>query len=134
MELEQKVMSLFRAFNRRALAEVEDLCGGDVTFEAATAEFAERPGAYSGREGMREYFADVDRIWEELLITPRRILAEGGEAVALGRVFARSRRLGLRDLPIGWRLRDGPGGFEWIKVYDDRAEALRDWERATRGD
>ena len=128
MGLERSVAMLFSAFNRRAVGEVIDLCAEDIEFEAATAEFTGRSGIYAGREGMRQYFADVERIWDEVLITPRRIAVRDGEAIALGRVFARSRSAGLRDLPVAWRLRAPAGLFEWIKVYEDRAEALRSWE------
>jgi ketosteroid isomerase-like protein len=126
-ELEENVVRLFRAFNRRTVEDVVALCAEDVRFESATAEFAGREGTYSGREGMRRYFEDVEQVWEELLITPRRILVCGEDALAVGRVFARSRRHGLRDLPVAWRLRSEAGGFGWIKVYGNRLEALRGW-------
>ena len=126
-QLEEAVSALFRAFNRRDLDEVASLCAEGVRFEAATAEFAGRSGGYGGRDGMREYFEDVDRVWEELLITPRRIASREGEALAIGRVFARSREHGLRDLPVAWRLRAEGGLFTWIKVYEDRMAALREW-------
>ena len=131
-DLEQTVTQLFRAFNRREVEEAIALCADTLEFEAATAEFAGR-GVYAGRDGMREYFADVERVWEELLITPRQVVARNGEALVVGRVFARGRRVGLRDLPVAWRLRASGGLFEWIKVYLDRPEAIRAWERATGG-
>jgi len=129
-QLERAVSDLFRAFNRRDVEEVASLCAEGVRFEAATAEFAGRPSVYEGREGMRDYFADVERVWEDLLITPRRIAARGDQALAIGRVFARSRELGLRDLPVAWRMRTEDGLFAWIRVYEDRLAALRDWPPA----
>jgi ketosteroid isomerase-like protein len=126
--LERSVAKLFGAFNRRAVDEVIELCAEGIEFEAATAESAAHSGIYAGREGVREYFADLERVWDEVLITPRRIAVRDGEAIALGRVFARSRSAGLRDLPVAWRLRARAGRFDWIKVYEDRAEALRSWE------
>jgi ketosteroid isomerase-like protein len=132
-ELEQAVVSLFSAFNRREVEEVVALCAEDVRFEAATAEFAGREGAYAGREGMRDYFHDVASVWDELLITPRRILARGDGAVAFGRIFARGPNVGLRDLPIAWLFAGHDRLFTSIVVYEDRLAALSDWERGAPG-
>ena len=129
MGLERSGGMLFSACTRRAVDEVIELCAEDVEFEATTAELAGHSAIYAGREGMRQYFADVERLWDEILITPRRIaVRDDGEAIALGRMFARSRSAGLRDLPVAWRLRAPAGLFEWIKVYEDRLDALRSWQ------
>lgn len=125
--LEDAVSKLFDSFNRRAVDEVLELCAADLEFEAASAEFAGRSGAYAGHDGMQEYFADVDRVWDELLITPRGIIVRGEEALAIGRVFARSRSAGLRDMPVAWRFRASAGLFDRIKVYEDPSQALSAW-------
>jgi ketosteroid isomerase-like protein len=129
-ELDQVVANLFGAFNRRAVDEVAALCATDVRFDAASADLAGREGAYSGLEGMRDYFHDVASVWDELLITPRRVLVRGDEALVIGRVFARGRRVGLRDLPIAWRLSVRDGLIARITVYEDRVAAISDWDRS----
>jgi ketosteroid isomerase-like protein len=130
--IEQAVTSLFSAFNRRAVDEVTALCTADVRFDAAGSGFGEREVAYSGREGMRDYLHDVASVWDEFLITPRRIVSQGEEALVLGRVFARGRRVGLRDLPIAWRLVARRGRFASIRLYEDQLAAIRDWQRTGR--
>ena len=120
------VESLFDAFNRRDVAALLALCDEEVVFHAATGEFAGREAPYVGMDGMRAYFDDVDRLWEELLITPREIVPveDGDGVVVFGRVFARGREHGIRDLPVAWRwdLRDGR--FVWGRVYLDPDQVL----------
>ena len=120
------VESLFDAFNRRDVAALLALCDENVVFHAATAEFAGRDAPYVGTDGMRAYFKDVGRLWEELLITHREIVPVEGGVVIFGRVFARGRQHGIRDLPVAWRwdLRDGR--FVWGRVYLDPEQVLSD--------
>lgn len=118
------VERLFDAFNRRDLDALLGLCNEDVEFHAATADFADRGEPYRGRQGMRDYFDDVDRIWEELLITPRQIVPIDDGVVVYGQVFARGRELGIRDLPIAWRWMVRDGRFTWGKVYLDPEQVL----------
>lgn len=122
----EMVESLFDAFNRRDVEAVVELCDEDVEFHAATAEFAGKPDPYVGRIGMREYFDDVSRLWEELLITPREIVPVEDGVVVFGRVFARGREHGIRDLPIAWRWKLRDGRFAWGRVYMDPEQALSD--------
>jgi ketosteroid isomerase-like protein len=122
----EMVESLFDAFNRRDVEAVVELCDEDVEFHAATAEFAGKPDPYVGRVGMREYFDDVSRLWEELLITPREIVPVEGGVVVFGRVFARGRAHGIRDLPIAWRWKLREGRFAWGRVYMDPGQVFSD--------
>ena len=118
------VESLFDAFNRRDVDALLGLCDEEVVFHAATGEFAGREAPYVGMDGMRAYFDDVDRLWEELLITPREIVPLDGGVVVFGRVFARGRELGIRDLPVAWRWALRDGRFVWGRVYLDPEQVL----------
>ncbi len=116
---------LFDAFNRRAGAEIAALCHEEVEFAPMTGALAGRTTAYRGREGLVEYLGDVERVWEELLVTVHDTYVEGELILAAGRVYARSREIGLRDLPVTWHWRLKDGLFLYGRVFDDPAEALQ---------
>ena len=100
---------LFHAFNQRDAETIVGLCSEQMEFLAVTGEEVGRESPYRGRDGLREYLADVERIWEELLITPSRVERRGERLLVVGRVYVRSRELGIRDMPVAWIwvLRDG---------------------------
>jgi ketosteroid isomerase-like protein len=106
---EALVGRLFHAFNQRDAETIVALCSNEMEFVAVTAEEAGRQSPYSGSQGLRDYLADVERIWEELLITPSRVERRDDRLLVVGRVYVRSRELGIRDMPVAWvwRLRDG---------------------------
>jgi len=93
---------LFHAFNQRDEEAIVELCSEEMEFYAVTAEEIGRSDPYRGVEGLHEYLADVERIWEELLITPSRVEQRGNRLLVLGRVYVRSRALGIRDVPVAW--------------------------------
>jgi ketosteroid isomerase-like protein len=100
---------LFNAFNQRDGETIVALCAEQMEFVAVTGEEAGRAAPYNGRDGLREYLADVESLWEELLITPSRVERRGEYLLVVGRVYVRSRELGIRDMPVAWiwKLRDG---------------------------
>lgn len=106
---EALVARLFNAFNQRDAETIVALCAEQMEFIAVTGEQAGRAAPYSGRDGLREYLADVESLWEELLITPSRVERRGERLLVVGRVYVRSRELGIRDMPVAWiwELRDG---------------------------
>ena len=117
------VDELFRAFAARDADALVAVMAEDVIFEPASTEVAIR-APYRGREGMREYLAEVARDWEQFDVT----VAETREAppyvVALGRVYARTGGF-VADNPIAfvWEVRDG--AVVWGRTFTDRAAALR---------
>ena len=48
-------------------------------------------------------------VWEELLVTPSEVEQIGDQLLVRGRVYVRSRELGIRDMPAAWiwEVRDG---------------------------
>lgn len=97
------VERLYEAFNRRDFNDVHALCDDALEFfPYATAEAVGRTEPYVGPRGLRQYLADATRIWEELLITPSQVEQRGSRLLVRGRVYARSRELGIRDLPLAW--------------------------------
>lgn len=124
-ELHEAVVGrLFHAFNRRDAEAIVSLCSEEMEFFAVTGEEAGRAAPYRGRDGLREYLTDVERIWEELLITPSRVERHDDRLLVVGRVYVRSRELGIRDVPAGWiwQLRDGL--FVRGVVFADPDEAV----------
>jgi ketosteroid isomerase-like protein len=103
------VRAIYDAFARRdieaALAHVSD----DVTFEpSGTARLTGRAEPYRGHAGMREYFADAARVWEELTLHAEDVRATLGSVVVFGRADGRVDGEPVsRRVVWTWRLRDG---------------------------
>lgn len=94
---------LYRCFNERDEACLAELCDERMEFfPVGTAEALGREAPYSGRAGLHEYLADIAQVWEELRVSPGEVEAAGGTILVRGRAYARSRELGIRDLPVAW--------------------------------
>lgn len=120
---EALVGRLFNAFNQRDDEAIAELCSPSMEFFAVTAEEVGRGAPYVGPEGLRDYLADVDRFWEELLITPGRVERRDDALLVLGRVYVRNRELGIRDMPVAWVWRVEDGLFVRGEVFTDPADA-----------
>jgi len=104
------VERLYECFNHRDEACIVELCDESMEFfPAVTAEAVGREAPYAGQAGLRDYLADVATVWEELRVTPAEVEAHGDSLLVRGRVYARSRELGIRDVPVAWiwQVRDG---------------------------
>ena len=96
-----------------------------MEFFAVTAEEVGRDAPYVGPEGLRDYLDDVATVWEELLITPERGRAAAATALLVrGRVYLRSRELGIRDMPAAWIWEVQDGRFVRGEVFADPEEAV----------
>ena len=119
------VERLFGAFNRRDADEIAAVCDeGMGFFPIGTAEAVGRDAPYVGPAGLRDYLGDVDRAWEELLITPNVIERRSGSLLVRGRVYARSRALGIRDMPVAWIWDVAGGLFIRGEVFPDPEQAV----------
>jgi hypothetical protein len=83
-----------------------------------------RSGSYTGHEGLRLYFADVAAVWEELLVTPQRVRSHEDVILVTGRVYARGRVHGIRDLPAAWVWRREGDLLREVTVYAGLEDAL----------
>jgi ketosteroid isomerase-like protein len=104
------VERLYACFNERDEAGMVELCDEQMEFfPVVTAEAVGRDAPYSGRAGLHDYLSDVAAVWEELLITPSLVERRGDSLLVRGRAYARSRELGIRDVPVAWiwEVRDG---------------------------
>ena len=119
------VARLFDAFNRRDAEEIAAVCEETMEFfPVGTADAVGRSAPYVGPDGLRDYLGDVDRAWEELLITPATVERQGGQLLVWGRVYVRSREQGIRDVPIAWIWEVAGGRFARGEVFPDPEQAL----------
>jgi serine phosphatase RsbU (regulator of sigma subunit)/ketosteroid isomerase-like protein len=132
-EREQELVErLYNAFNRRDAAEIVAVCDPRMGFfPIGTAEQVGRDAPYVGPEGLSEYMRDVERAWDELQIVPKVVESHGRSLLVRGRVYARSRPLGIRDMPVAWIWDLADGKFIRGEVFRDPEEAVRRLSAAT---
>ena len=75
--------------------------------------------------------SDVERAWDELQIVPKVVERHGRSLLVRGRVYARSRPLGIRDMPVAWIWDLAGGKFTRGEVFRDPEEAVRRLAAAT---
>lgn len=126
-EAEQELIErLFAAFNRRDSEGIVELCDEQMEFfPVGTAEEVGRTAPYVGPAGLTEYLLDVDCAWDELLTNPKVIERHGRSLLVRGRVYARSRALGIRDMPVAWIWDLADGKVVRGEVFRDPEEAVR---------
>jgi ketosteroid isomerase-like protein len=121
---------LFNAFNQRDAEAIEALCSPRMEFFAVTGEEVGRGAPYVGPEGLRDYFADVESFWEELLITPGSVEWREDRLLVLGRVYVRNREIGIRDMPVAWIWQVEGGLFVRGEVFADPVAAAERFAQA----
>ena len=118
----ETVRAVFDAFARRDRERLSELITDDMEFHAVTAEVAGREGPYRGREGMDQYFDDVEATWDEIVLTPVNFEQVGDVVLVTGRVWA-SGSGRVVDSSTGW-LFDAPRGAARVgRVFESAAEA-----------
>jgi serine phosphatase RsbU (regulator of sigma subunit)/ketosteroid isomerase-like protein len=120
------VERLYTAFNRRDVVAITELCDPQMGFfPIGTAEEIGRTAPYVGPEGLEEYLHDVERAWDELIITPKVVEHHERSLLVRGRAYARGRALGIRDMPVAWIWDVADGRFTRGEVFRDPEEAVR---------
>jgi ketosteroid isomerase-like protein len=123
-EKSDMVRRVFEAFTERDVDAVLELADPDVEFYAPTGSIAGHDEPYRGHDGMRQYFEDVARIWEELEVIPHEYRELDDTVVALGRVYGRGLDGLLVDSPTGWIWKLRNGKIYECRVYTSRQETL----------
>ena len=118
------VSSVFDAVDRRDLDAVMALVHPDAEFHSRLA--ASEGRVYKGREGVRNFFRDVDEAFDEVHRGAIEIVGMRGENVVLvSRIAGTGRGSGIPievERPQVWTFRDGK---PWRSVvYDSIADAL----------
>jgi ketosteroid isomerase-like protein len=103
------VREIYAAFAARDLERALRLVAADCELHAeGTARAAGRSGPYRGHDGVRAYFSDVGRVWEELTLHADDFRVVPGFVVVLGHVsFRRRGARAKRAVVWTWRLRHG---------------------------
>jgi ketosteroid isomerase-like protein len=123
------VKVVFTAFAERDLDRVIEVIHPEFEFTTVTSDYAGRTEPYRGHDGMREYFRDVERVWDHLRLTPREFREVGDVVLVTGRVNARSPAR-IVEGSTGWVFRVEGGLVIYGRVYASAADA----ERAAKGD
>lgn len=95
------VRGLYEAFARRDLDALLAAISEDaeLSFEG-TARLAGRDGVYRGHAGVREYLADVDRLWDELVLHATDFRAVPGSVIVMGHITGRRQGLDVRRAAV----------------------------------
>ena len=118
------VKAVFAAFATRDVEGVLALVAPDVEFRPMTSEVVGRTEPYRGHDGMRTYFADAARVWEELRLTPQEFREVGDVVLVIGRVSAHSPSRTIVG-STGWIFRLRDGRVVQGRVFRSAADAIR---------
>ena len=84
-------------------------------------------GGYRGHQGVRDYFAEVDEIWDELRPHADQVQTVGDQVVVVGGCAVRGRGSGVvTDSPLAWviTIRDGKiTSHRGFRTADEALEA-----------
>jgi ketosteroid isomerase-like protein len=119
-----------RAYEALAARDYETLAELAVPdFELDLTDRVFNPATYRGEEGVRQFFAEVDELWESMDMKVERLVERGDEALALLEVDIKGRGSGLvlQDrIAQRWTARDGK--LVRMRVRADPAAALAEFE------
>ena len=103
------VRGLYEAFQRRDLDAMLVAISDDAElFFEGTARLAGRAEPYRGHTGLREYFADVERIWDDLVLHATDYRAVPGSVIVMGHITGRRQGLEVRRSSVWtWKVKDG---------------------------
>jgi ketosteroid isomerase-like protein len=103
------VRGLYDAFGRRDLEAMLAATSDDAElFFEGTARLVGRTEPYRGHQGLRDYFADVERVWEELTLPAEDFRAVPGSVIVMGHITGRREGLEVRRASVWtWKVRDG---------------------------
>jgi ketosteroid isomerase-like protein len=119
------VREAFAAFTKRDVDAMLAVMHKDIEFlPMGTKSLIGQTGSYRGHAGIRKYFEDVARVWQELRVIPARYRSIGPYVLVLGSVYARDIDGNLTDMPTGWIWKLSGGKLVWARAYMSRQEAL----------
>lgn len=103
------VRGIYEAFGRRDLDAALALIAPDAEFHpSGTTSRIGRTEPYRGHAGLREYFADAERLWDDLTLHADDIRSAGAGVVVFGHVEGRTAGQLVRSRVVWvWQVRDG---------------------------
>jgi ketosteroid isomerase-like protein len=100
----------FEAFGRLDVDAWLEFADPEVEFfPFGTATLANEHRPYRGHQGIRTYFADMAKVWEELDVTPHAFSEIRNQVLVRGRIYGRAYGGVLVDAPGYWviKFREG---------------------------
>jgi ketosteroid isomerase-like protein len=117
--------SAFRAFERRDMKAIEELCTPDVEFDWSRRLLD--PTTTRGYDGVREFFEEVGEIFDEIVFDEEEILELGDDVLVVSTGRFRGRTSGVDVTAHGaivWTIRDGR--LARFRFYQTKQDALAD--------
>ena len=111
------------ALNAGRIDELVALCHQDFELDMSDRVF--NPATYQGHDGIRQFYAEVQEVWERYVWEPEEIRDQGDVVVALLRTRGRGRGSGVeidRKTAMIWTFRHGKA--LWLRFYREPKEAL----------
>jgi ketosteroid isomerase-like protein len=121
------VRSAYAALAERDFETLSKLAVPD--FELDITDRVLNPATYQGEEGLRQFLAEVDELWESMDMKIERLVERDDEVLALLLVEIKGRGSGLElqdRIAQRWTARDGK--FVRMRVYADPEAALAEFE------
>jgi ketosteroid isomerase-like protein len=121
------VRRAFRAFERRDMEAIEELCTPDVEFDWSRRLLD--PVVIRGYDGLRQFFEEVNGIFDEITFTEEEIIEFGDEVLVVSTGRFRGRTSGVDVTARGanlWTIRDGK--LARFRFYQSKEDALEDLE------
>jgi len=103
------VRAVYDAFARRDIDGMLEYMTPDCELHLeGTARAAGREGPYRGADGLRDYFADIERLWDEIVLHAEDFRAVPGSVIVIGHMTGHKQGLDVRRAAVWtWRVRDG---------------------------
>jgi ketosteroid isomerase-like protein len=111
------------ALNAGNIDELVTFCHHDFQLDMSDRVF--NPATYQGHDGIRQFYSEVQEVWERYVWEPEEMRDEGDVVVALLRTEGRGRESGVeidRKTAMIWTLRDGKA--LWLRFYREPERAL----------
>jgi ketosteroid isomerase-like protein len=121
------VRRAYAALAERDFEALSELAVPD--FELDVTDRVLNPATYCGEEGLRQFLAEVDELWESMDMKIERLVERDDEVLALLLVDIKGRGSGLTlqdRIAQRWTSRDGK--FVRMQVYADQEAALAEFE------
>jgi ketosteroid isomerase-like protein len=121
------VRRAYAALEKRDLDTLAELAVPDFELDVTDRVF--NPATYHGAEGLRQFFAEVDELWESMDLNVERLVERGDEVVALllVNITGRGSGLELQDrIAQHWTAREGK--LVRMRVRSDQEAALAEFE------
>jgi len=118
-------LSALKAFEQQDLNAIEELCTPDIEFDWSRRLLD--PTVTRGYDGLRQFFEEVDAIFDEIVFEVDEILEFGDDVLMVSTGRFRGRTSGVDVTAHGanlWTIRDGK--LARFRFYQTKEDALED--------